>query len=57
MNYFDFLAKQTSWDVVEMDGIQVSERELTDEEIEKWTQTVSEPFKPTLYSEALLPPY
>ncbi len=42
MNYFDFNAKATSWDVVDFKPIEVTERELTDEEVKQWIRTLSD---------------
>ena len=46
MNYFDFVSRGTSWDLLDaplnLEGIEVTEQPLTDEEIEQWTKTVNE---------------
>ena len=42
MNYYEHNAKATSWDVLEFQPIEVSERQLTDEEIEQWTRRLSD---------------
>lgn len=55
MNYFEFRDKRPAWDVIEWPQIEVTEKQLTDEEIEQWTQTVSEHSKPSLCWPVLLP--
>ena len=42
MNLWEYRHKAPSWDVVEVEGIQVTERELTDEEIREWTKKLSD---------------
>ncbi len=50
MNYFDYNAKGTSWQLVECEGqlyrlepnYLVLERELTDEEVKQWIKTLSD---------------
>lgn len=37
MTYYEFNDKRTSLDVVEWPGIEVTETELTEKEIERWT--------------------
>lgn len=41
MDYFEFRDKRPSLDVVEWPGIEVTETELTEKEIEQWTQTLN----------------
>lgn len=38
MNYYEFRDKRPALDVVEWPGIEVTEQELTTEELERWTQ-------------------
>ena len=42
MNYFEHNSKATSWDVVECDSIEVTERELTDEELSQWIRKLND---------------
>lgn len=53
MNYFEFRDKRPALDVIEWPQIEVTESQLTDEEIEQWTQRVNEQCKPSLCLAAL----
>lgn len=55
MNYFEFRDKRPALDVIEWPGIEVTESELTPEEIDQWTQKASEHSKPSLSWPVLLP--